>query len=213
MAQIKLIDKNTDLSNLKKPLGWDLEVRGVPYDVYRVEGYVHTIGGRWGENCYWCCPTGEIPSYENLIEFGGEAPEWGVTFAKVNYVKSKWDETEVRSSGSCWITRNGKKFYQILARDMDYGLAKAQYILSKLLEECPLYLAERNWKEQAIGKKIWFREQPAVIKNINNNNELWIVPDGVERFKAPAHWNMDYEDYEEGLYVDLLSPHIYWFRD
>ncbi|MED3549982.1 hypothetical protein [Cytobacillus praedii] len=214
MADIKLIDENTDLSKLRKPLGWDLEIKGVPYDIYRVEGYVHTIGGKYGENCYWACPMGEKPTYENLIEFGGEAPTWGVTFDKVNYIKSKWDETEVRSNGVCWITRNGKKFYQITGRDMDYALAKAQYYLVKLLEECPLYLSERNWKEQAIGRKIWYQNQPAIIKSVNDENELWIVPEG-KPFNAPPDWEewMGWEDYASGLRVELLSPHIGWFRD
>ena len=67
---------------------------------------------------------------------------------------------------------------------MDYGLAKAQYILVKLLEECPLWLSERNWKEKAIGRKIWYENQPAKIIRINEENELWIEPDGIPVFKA-----------------------------
>lgn len=214
MAKIKLIDENTDLSHLKKPIGWDLEVKGVPYDVYRVDGYNHTIGGKYGENCYWACPEGEKPTFENLIGFNGDAPTWGVIFERNNYTKHKWGETSVECNGSCWITRNGKLFYNIPARFMDYGLAKAQHILVQLLEECPLWLAERNWKENAIGRKIWYREQPAIITRISSDNELWIVPDGIEKFKAPVYWgNDDYEDYSDGLMVELLSPNIYWFRD
>lgn len=215
MTEIRLVDENTDLSKLKKPIGWDLEIKGVPYDVYRVDEYVHTIGGRQGENCYWACPAGETPTYENLIEFNGDAPTWGVTFERNNYIKSKWDETSVECNGNCWITRNGKKFYHIPARYMDYGLAKAQHLLVQLLEECPLYLSERNWEEQAIGRKIWYHGQPAMIKRITSDNELWIVPDGIDEFKAPAHWgeDMDWSDYADGLRVDLLSPNIYWFRD
>ncbi|EMN7726839.1 hypothetical protein WB980_000083 [Bacillus cereus] len=214
MARIKLIDETTDLSQVRRPIGWDLEVNCVPYDVYRIDGYNHTLGGKLSENCYWACPAGEKPTYKNLIEFNGDAPTWGVVFDRSNYTKTKWDETSVECNGICWITRNGKKFYSIPARYMDYGLAKAQYILVKLLEECPLWLSERNWKEKAIGRKIWYENQPAKITRINDENELWIEPDGIPLFKAPAHWNHDdYSDYENGLRVDLLSPHIYWYRD
>ncbi|MEN2464943.1 hypothetical protein [Ornithinibacillus sp. JPR2-1] len=215
MAQIKLIDENTDLSKLKNPVGWDLEIKGVPYDVYRVDGYIHTIGGKFGENCYWACPAGANPSYYNLIEFNGDAPTWGVIFDRVNYTKNKWGEKSVEANGNCWITRNGKNFYRVPARYLDYGLAKAQYLLVKLLEECPLWLAERKWKENAIGRKIWYQNQPAKITRINDENELWVVPDGIDRFIAPAHWNgiMGWDSYSEGLYVDLLSEDIYWFRD
>ena len=43
MARIKLIDETTDLSQVRRPIGWDLEVNGVPYDVYRIDGYNHTL--------------------------------------------------------------------------------------------------------------------------------------------------------------------------
>lgn len=215
MADIKLIDENTDLSNLKKPYGWDLEIEGTPYDVYRIDGFVHSIGGKWGENCFWACPVGEIPTHENLIEFNGDAPTWGIKFDRRNYIKCKWDETSVEANGTCWITRNGKDFYNIPARYMDYGLAKAQHLLVSLLEECPLYLSERTWKEQAIGRKVWYEGQPAKITRITEDNELWIVPDGIEKFVAPPHWgtDFDYDDYEDGLRVELLSPNINWYRD
>lgn len=216
MSEIRLIEKDTDLSKLKKPLGWDLIVNDSAYDVYRVDGYNHTIGGKWGENCYWACPIGEKPTYENLIEFNGDAPTWGITFDKTNYIKNKWDETSVEAYGSCWITRNGKNFYRILGRSMDYALAKAQYTLVKLQEECPLYLSERTWKKQAIGSKIWYHEQPAIIASVTSNNELWIEPDGIECFKAPIYWEHD-DEYEEaygkGMVVDLLDVNINWFRE
>ncbi|MDA2014178.1 hypothetical protein PDM95_00865 [Bacillus cereus] len=213
MAHIKLIDETTDLSQVSKPIGWDLEVNGVPYDVYRIDGYNHTLGGKFSENCYWACPAGERPTYKNLIEFNGDAPTWGVVFDRSNYIKTKWDETSVECNGSCWITRNGKKFYRVSARYMDYGLASAQHILVNLLEG-PLNLSERDWKEQTIGRKIWYENQPARITRINDENELWIEPDGIPCFKAPAHGGCDdYSDYENGLRVDLLSPDIYWYRD
>lgn len=212
MTQNKLIDETTDLSDLKKPYGLDLEVNGVPYDIYIVEGYVHTIGGRWGENSLWACPAGEKPTHENLIEFNGEAPTWGITFDRVNYVKSKWNETSVETNGSCWITRNGKKFYNIMGRTSEYALAKAQYTLVQLLEELPVSICHRDWKDQNIGRKIWYNEQPAIIDSITSDNNLLIKPDGIDKFKAPASWEGDYDDYADGLRVELLSPHIGWFR-
>jgi len=213
MAEIKLIDENTDLSNLRRPLGWDLEIGGNPYDVYNVEGYVHTIGGKWGENSYWACPAGEQPTHKNLIQFEADAPTWGVTFDRINHIKSKYDETSAECNGKCWITRNGKNFYPIPARYMDYGLASAQHILVKLLEDCPLYLNERTWKEQAVGKKIWYDNQPAIIADVTHNNNLYIKPDGIECFEPPAGWEGDYDDYADGLMAELLSPSITWFRD
>ena len=216
MADINLIDENTDLSGLRKPIGWDLELNGRPYDVYSVDGYVHTIGGKWGENDYWACPAGETPTYENLVQFSGDAPTWGVTFNRKNYLRNKWDETSIEANGECWITRNGKNFYRIPARHMDHGLAKAQHILVQLQEECPLWLMGRDWKDEAIGRKIWYREQPAIIESVTSNNELCIKPDGIDSFKSPAYYDSEdgyEEDYGSGLIADLLDSNIYWFRD
>ena len=57
MAELKLIKEDTDLSILH-PLDWDAVLNGKEYQVYRAEGYVHTIGGRWGENDYWASANG-----------------------------------------------------------------------------------------------------------------------------------------------------------
>ena len=50
MADIRLITKNTNLSHPPKPYDWDVLIDGRPYFVVRMEGYVHSIGGRWGNN-------------------------------------------------------------------------------------------------------------------------------------------------------------------
>ena len=195
MSEIKLIKSDTDLSKIYLT-NYDLVMYGKPYNVYRVHGYNHTIRGHEPIDL-WACPSDEEPTYENLIQFNGEAPTWGVMFDQTNYIKSKWDETEVRSSGKCWITRNGEKFYNVGGRTMDYALAKAQYFLVRLFEEHPFYFNERNWKEQAIGMKIWYDGEPAVVGGFNSSNEIEVVD-------------------EEGnfiTYADLLSDWIRWYRD
>ena len=74
MADIRLITKNTNLSHPSKPYDWDVLIDGRPYFVVRMEGYVHSIGGRWGNNDLWAYPRDEAPSYENLIEFSADQP-------------------------------------------------------------------------------------------------------------------------------------------
>ena len=71
---IKLIEKDTNISELKmSKMPWDVEVKGIPYQVVRIEGYVHSIGGRWGENNLWMYPRNENPTYETLIEYHCES--------------------------------------------------------------------------------------------------------------------------------------------
>lgn len=207
MNDLKEITEETDLSKIYLT-GLDLVIGDESYDVYKVHGYYHTLGGRIGDNDYWACPAGETPTYHNLIEFNGEAPTWGITFAPYNRI-----EDEIESRCDCWITRNGQNFYRIRSGDMSYGLAKAQYLLVNLFEECALDLSLRDWKERTVGRKIWYNDVPAIITEINHNNELHIVVDGDFEFPVPAH--LSDEPIEGSRYdlVDLLDPSIFWYRD
>lgn len=77
MADIKLIEKDTNISELKmSKMHWDVMLHGKPYQVVKIKGYVHTIGGRRGENDLWMYPRDESPTYENLIEFQCEGLEY-----------------------------------------------------------------------------------------------------------------------------------------
>ena len=49
------MDKDTPIEEMLRDkiiiaLDWDVNINGIPYQVYHISGYVHTIGGRWGEN-------------------------------------------------------------------------------------------------------------------------------------------------------------------
>ena len=51
MHRIRLIEKDTDISKLNiAKIDWDVVVRDRSYQVVRIDGYVHTIGGKYGEN-------------------------------------------------------------------------------------------------------------------------------------------------------------------
>ena len=95
-----------DLKGLCK-YDWDLVIGREPYDVYRLEGYRHSLGGRW-EDLY-CVPTGEVPTTDNLLPYCGDhAPKYSVLWEPTLYIKNKWDSTSVESSGHFQILRNGK---------------------------------------------------------------------------------------------------------
>ena len=51
MQSIRLIDRNTDISKLKMcQMYWDTVINRKPYFVVLIEGYIHTIGGKYGNN-------------------------------------------------------------------------------------------------------------------------------------------------------------------
>lgn len=212
MTQIKLIDEKTDLSQLIiHPYDWDLVVKGVTYQVVRIEGYVHTIGGRWGDNDLWCYPLGEEMSVENLAEMCANDPVcWGVRVEPYLYHRHKWDDHSIERSAGVTITRNGVPF------DTDYSYEGAMVKIGKFREH-PLDLDCRRYAEKCVGRKVWYRSEPAVVTHfIEGQACVMLAPDGLERFSVPPEFAnediMCYED-ETEVKVHITDAHIWWFRE
>jgi hypothetical protein len=213
--EFKEITKETDLSKIYK-LEWDLEFNNKPFTIYRIDGHYHVMGGKYNNNCFWCCPSDESPSHKNLIPFNGSAPTWGVIFEETNY----FGKRSIKQGGNCYITRNNKKFYEVMGRDVNYCLSKAQYLLVQI-QEHPISFSSKNWKNELIGRLIYFYDDPAIVTSvIEDQGCLWIEPDRklINSFSPKqrdlndedCHW---YEEFKNGCKVDYLDPHIWWFRN
>ena len=214
MTDINLIEKDTNISELKmSKMPWDVEINGVPYQVVRIEGYVHSIGGRHGENNLWMYPRNGNPTYETLIEYQCEGCGvcWGIRYDPHNYTRTKWDETECFTSGGAMITRNGKDFYFCRG-----GIDEAKWLV-KRLDEHPLELNEYGFAEKMIGKKVWWRSEPAIITSWIGNGQACVIlePDGIDNFTKPAEFVDDgcMDDGERDIKADIFDKHIWWFRD
>ena len=216
MAEIRLIKKE-DIPDLKfRKLDWDVVVYGKPFQVIRVEGFVHTIGGHldWGDgNNLWAYPLGEEITHENLLEFDGEpGATWGLEYTPTNYCKVKWDEAEIRRGRKLIITRNGKPFYDGL---MTFHQAIA-YVKDGLLDEHPLDLNERDFDKKCIGRKVWWRSEPAVITRYVKGQACVILkPDGIEKFTVPAEFAKREPDYyaDGDVKTNIFDRNIWWFRE
>ena len=217
MKKIKLIHKDTIIPKTK-PLDWDVEINGRPYYVVRLEGFVHTIGGKWGENEFWAYPRDEEPCYDNLIEFNGNSPVlWGIEYKPTNYIKYKWGERRLEQSNKIFITRNGKVFDEIYCNDVSYGMCEAKVNIVKFMEH-PLDLNAINFDKKMIGMKVWWGNQPAKIESF-----IWgqacviLIPDGRDSFdNSPKHKHSTSEYYygeEKSIKAHILDEHIWWFRN
>lgn len=215
MKDIKLITKDTDIEKLEmRKLNWDVIIKGVPYYVVRIPGYVHSIVGIYnGENDLWAYPRNENPSYENLIEYSTNqfGVLWGYRYEPYNYIKHKWGEAECYTCNKYIITRNGEDFY-----DDCYSIEE---VLTKInrLKEHPISFNSINWKDEIIGRKIWWRSQPAIIdRYVNKQAAIIIKPDGIDKFKIPAEYRKDdmflSEEDEDDIKTSIFDEHIYWFR-
>ena len=159
----KFIEKDTDITALNiRPLDWDVVIKGRPFYVARIEGYMHTQGGKWGDNCYWAWPRDEEPSYENLIPFNANhVVRWGLRYEESFYTRCKWDETSIEGTAGTMITRNGKDFY-LVRGDIGYSVPKAQVIITEV-QEGVLNVNDIDYDKKLIGRCILYKGWPAVI--------------------------------------------------
>lgn len=215
-TKIKLINETTDIDSLKiRPLSWDIVINDRPYYACFIEGYVHSIGGHFGANNIWAYPRDEKPTYKNLIEFESNTTVcWGLRYEPKLNTKTKWDETRVYDHNKIVITRNGKDFCYC------YTLEEAFYKL-KLVDEHLMNLFEIDFDKNVVGRKIWWRNEPAIITGFNwGIGTVNIKPDGMNRFSIPNEFNQNDEDREfycggEGLsslHTSIFDNHIGWFR-
>jgi len=216
MGNFKLISKETDFENLKMyMIGWDAFCKGTNLDVYQIDGYMHTQGGKWGENCYWACPRGEKPTYENLHQFNGEPCSWGFRVESSNYYKSKYGDQEIRHSYVMKIIRNDWVFYTFGAHNLDWGISRIRQLLFQISEHAIEFHA-KDFEKSIVGRKIYWKEQPAVITSYSRDGNLVIAPAGKKSFDLPCY-NDDEVSEEiqaelEDIVEDLFAPSIYWFR-
>jgi len=212
-GQIKLIDKNTDLSNIK-PLDWDVNIKGRPYYSARIDGYVHSIGGHWGENDYWCWPRDEQPTHENLMQFAGSPCRWGFRVDDNNYIRNKYD-AEVLHNHYAVITRNGEDFYSFAYGGLGGAVAKAQILIDEF-EEHPIWPNEIDFDKKVIGRKVWWSDFRASVRSyIKGQACVMLVPDGEDKFPIPKCYGEDDIccDEREEIKTEIFDKNIWWFRD
>lgn len=211
MMNIKLIDRDTDISRLKiRQMGWDTVINGKPYFVVQIAGYVHTIGGKYSNNDLWAYPRDEKPNCKNLVQFEGEPVCWGINYAPYNYARCRHGEFEATTIGNVFITRNGEKFC-----DVRGGIERAKCMINDFNEH-PINLNEIDFDKKVIGRKVWWRSEPAVVSNyISKQACVTLEPDGIKQFTTPAEFADEGCNYycDGDVKADILDKHIWWFRE
>lgn len=231
MAEIKLIDKDTDLSKALHPVPWDAYINGFPYQVYLVyedtkDGtiyYNHSISERFGENHYWAIPRGESLHWSKFIGFDGEPCCWGFNVRSVNAVRSKYGKCRSEHKYVIDIIRNDEVFDTIIANDLFYGVSKANILITEY-QEHPLGLNEFEYDKKMIGREVQYRGIPCKITNyFKGQAAVFLTPtneEDIEKFYSPDYNTDDeyIEDYYEeakmsgGLKVEIDSKNIWWWK-
>lgn len=156
---------NEDLKGMKI-YDWDTTIgdKHTPVSIGRLDGFMHTQGGPWGENCLYCWPRGIEPSINNITPYDGDtAVNWGVEYREYQYYSSHVGDSYVETAKRTVITRNGKDFYTVRG-SLDYSMPKAISIMKTIINEGPIDFNLIDYaNKEIIGRKILYKNYPGVI--------------------------------------------------
>jgi hypothetical protein len=191
-AQEKFLKRNDEsgkVTGVRKI--FDLMIDDRLYAVYDIDGYEHPNGHWNGTPKTWWLDYSDYHPVDEDDEEEGEEFEprirelipyvdkgvhricWEIRYKQRNTVKYKWDDFDVRNGGSCEIYANGKLIYSFFSRSVDFGLAKAQYMMVSLMEHPYNFLNSEEEK----GRKIWYYGLPATIEPGYDPGNIRVYPD------------------------------------
>lgn len=115
------------------------------------------------------------------------------------------------------VLRNDEIFVDFVVRDVAYAFAEAQKIITEA-QEHPIPFNLRNYQDKIIDRKIYYRDQPAIITSyIDGQACVMIKPDNKTGiFRNPPHREDDDINIEEDLMEVkeyIFVDHIWWFRE
>jgi len=204
-AQEKFLKKNDETGRVYGVNKiFDLMIDDRLYAVYDIDGYEHPNGHWNGTPKTWWLDYSDYHPVDEDDEEEGENFEprirelipyvdkgvhricWEIRYKQRNTVKYKWDDFDVRNGGSCEIYANGKLIYSFFSRSVDFGLAKAQYMMVNLMEHPYNFLNPEEEK----GRKIWYYGLPATIEPGYDPGNIRVVPDYTDISKE--NWWKEY---------------------
>lgn len=154
----------------------------------------------------------KISNDREPIPFNGSKILLDLKFTTHNYLKESYlSGDEIRKGGNCEIFANFVKIYEFFYRDVKQALISAQHIITKL-EDLPIDYIDEEARTAMVGRKIFYHNQPAIIKRVLVDQGCIIVQreDGIP-FSFP-YMEEDNDEDEITVKDDILSPHIWWFR-
>lgn len=181
-----------------------VDIEGEKVDLIRSDGVHSTCDN----NCYARYSSGELHG------FNGHRIRWGVEIKEGNYLKeSHLSGSEVRKSCTAKIFAGDVQVYELGGRDVEIMLDKVKWTIAKL-EDLPAEVFTREGRIQITGRRIFYRDQSAIIENyFVDQGTVIIAKAGTGHFNRAAWQDEDNDEYESTVKEDILSPHIWWFGD
>lgn len=150
-----------------------------------------------------------------IYEFDGHRILVDVQIKAHNYLKESYlSGDQIRKGGECVILSNREPVYSFFFRDTRRALLHAHHLIGVLSEHSSGIMRKED-RERLPGRKIFYREKPAVIEQLILDQGCVIIrsSDG-EPFPPPVYREKGESDEREtAIKDDILSPHIWWFRE
>ena len=152
--------------------------------------------------------------YKNgrIDEFDGHRILWEVRLKEYNYLKeSHLSGDQIREGGEGVLLADGVQVFEFFFRDVSAACLEARSLIAKL-EDCPFRIWDKKEREKAPGRKVYYRDQPAVVAHVVAERGCVVLkPDGMERFRPPP-WREGGDD-DSGVLIEVTDPSIWWWRD
>lgn len=211
-----------DIKNLRK-LDWNVTIedednKQIPMQVCIIPDCIHSKGGKYGVNnlyVYRANIKEEDLTPSDLTPFNGD-----VCWSYKVYQKNYFRKDELVCGTFCKIYCAGEQVYELRAgwNLMPHMIMTTICKLKELSILTPI--TDRNYEKDIVGRKIFFKDKPAIISRyIKRYGEIIVIPDPDEDVKdfGRSCWMESEDEYEDildgGIKVDILSSDIYWFRD
>jgi hypothetical protein len=207
--------------DMPRKVAYHVLINNERYAIYDIPDAYHSLGSGNGseyEDHYFIYYGNEwCPFFSKAVH----RICWEIKYKQTNSAKHKWNDWQFSKRGNCEMWANGKLIYSFPSYDMNYALAKAQYMEVALLE-FPGYNFLNPEKEK--GRKVWWYGLPATIQPSSSYPwEISIHPDYSEitkeewwklyREKIKKVNDKDKEDVEEekdDLEEAMAMDYINW---
>lgn len=152
--------------------------------------------------------------------FDGHTLLHEITFKDYNYLKeSELSGDQVRKGGTCTISINGTVVETFFYREIENALHRAAHRLTEI-HEFPVRLWDEKDKASLIGRKIYFRNQPAIITDYFEDQACVMIkhdPEDTPFVPAPYDLegvkNGEQVEYFNQVKDSIYSKNIWWWRD
>ena len=125
---------------------------------------------------------------------------------------------EIRGRTYAKVLFNKEPVYEVCHRDISQLLLQLQVVIPKLMNLPALmeHLRTQRYLSEIpplIGRKVFYQNHPGIIRSFIGHQGCVTIEADPGPWPTPV-WDTD-DDYEknEDVKTDILSPHIWWYRD